>query len=229
MRTWGEDLKENDVTLNIYSYYYDKYNSRVSLELIPGLLKEEYAHYFNDPNHRDNALIGLALAQWETKMLGKELFNEIKTMVETGSNLDLRRKLGVDERTVGRRKHYLKKFLRIISHELPRPKEPTKPKSWFSTKKILESYAPDRKKILLIENELKDGQYIGTRCVILQFTTNATNNSRIFYHDNPDGEITVNWIDGQTLEIIHSRDINFSSKKTMAFDDQKIEIRYKET
>lgn len=226
MGVWSEKIKDNDITLDIYTAFFDRYNSGSNPNNISEPIKEEYADYFNDSDDRNNALFGLALAQWETKTLEKKLLQEIGNIVETGNDLQLWKNLGADEKSLKKRKKELDKFLKQISQEKEKVKRRVRPKFEFSTKEIIRVISPDNKKELLIQDEYTNGKYVHTSGIMTWYSGGAAG---ILYHDRPDYEINIKWKNSQTIEIIHDKGMNFSKKEIKSFYcGDGIDIKYKE-
>ena len=226
MGAWSEKIKDNDTTLDIYSAFFDKYNSGENPDLISKSIKEEYADYFNDSDDRNNALIGLVLAQWETKSLETDLYKEIKDLIESGKDLIVWKNLGANEQSLKKRKAELDKFLTQISRERDKPKRRVRPKFEFSTNLLIRAISPDNKKELVIQEEFGNGKYIHTSGILNWFSGGGAG---IVYHDKLGGMISANWIDNQTVEIIHETGLNFTKKETKSyFCGDEIMIKYKE-
>lgn len=226
MGAWSEKIKDNDTTLDIYSAFFEGYNSGGSTELISKSIKEEFADYFNDSDDRNNALLGLALAQWETKSLEPDLYKEIKDLVESGNDLIVWKDLGANAKSLKKRKAELDKFLNQISTEKAKPKRRVRPKIEFTTNVLIKAIAPDNKKELVIHEEFGNGKYIHTSGIMTWFSGGGAG---IVYHDKLDGKINANWINSQTIEIIHETGLNFSKKETKSFFcGDEIIIKYKE-
>ena len=226
MGTWTEKIKDNDTTLDIYSDFFDRYNSGENPEMIIKAIKSEYADYFNDSDDRNNALIGLALAEWETKSLEPELFSTIKEIITDGNDLDVWKNLGANEKSLKKRQKELEKFLKQISQEKEKPKRRVRPKFEFSTKEIVRAISPDNKKELLIQDEFTNGQYVHTSGIMTWYSGGGVG---IFYHDKPDCSMNIKWINSQTIEIRHEKGLNFSKKEKKAFYlGDGIDIKYKE-
>lgn len=226
MGAWSEKIKDNDTTSDIYSAFFDKYNSGENPDLISKSIKTEYAHYFSDSDDRNNALIGLALAQWETKSLESDLHREIKDLVESGKDLIIWKDLGANEKLLKKRKTELDKFLTQISTERDKPKRRIRPKFEFSTNVLIKAIAPDNKKEFVIQEEFGNGKYIHTSGIMTWYSGGGAG---IIYHDKLGGKINANWINSQTVEIIYETGLYFSKKETNSyFCGDEIMIKYKE-
>jgi hypothetical protein len=226
MGTWTEKIKDNDTTLDIYSAFFDRYNSGENPDFIMKSIKKEYQDYFNDSDDRNNALIGLALAEWETKSLEPELFSTIKKIITDRNDLDVWKNLGANEKSLKKRQKELEKFLKQISQEKEKPKRRVRPKFEFSTKEIVRVISPDNKKEILIQDEYTNGQYVHTSGILTWYSGGGAG---IVYHDKPDCRMKIKWINSQSIEIRHEKGLNFSKKENDAFYfGDGIEIKYKE-
>lgn len=65
----------------------------------------------------------MAKAQWECKQLDRELFERVKTIIETGADLEVWRRLEADEKDIKKRKIVLNKFLADLTTERPRARK----------------------------------------------------------------------------------------------------------
>lgn len=104
MGVWSTEIKGNDTTLDIYSNFFDKYNNGGNQVWVSNEIKTEFADYFADSDDRNNSLFGLALAQWETKSLEPEILEQVKEIIDSGTDLELWKELGADEKTIQERK-----------------------------------------------------------------------------------------------------------------------------
>lgn len=214
MGTWSEKIKDNDVTLDIYTSFFDRYNIGENPVSISNEIRSEFHAYFNDSDDRNNALIGLALAQWETKSLEPELLQSIFHLVSTDEDLMVWKALGADDKSLKKRQKELEKLLEQISHERPKAKRRIRPKIEFTTIVILKSIFPDNKKELLVQDEFSNGNYIHTSGIMNWFSGGGAG---IFYHNTANSEIAVNWIDNQNLELTHEPNLSFSKKENKTY------------
>jgi hypothetical protein len=226
MGAWSEKIKDNDTTLDIYSAFFDRYNSGESPDLVSKSIWDEFADYFADSDDRNNALIGLALAQWETKSLDSKLLKKIQNLIESGSDLEVWRNLGANEKSIQKRQIELYKFLNQITKERDKPKRRTRPKFEFSTNILIRAISPDNKKELVIQEEFGNGTYIHTSGIMNWFSGGGAG---IVYHDKLGGKITAIWHDAQIVEIIHEQGLNFTKKEVKSyFCGDEVIIKYKE-
>lgn len=225
MGTWSEKIKDNDTTLDIYSSFYEHYNSGETPTSSSKSVKGDYEDYFNDSDDRNNSLIGLALAQWETKSLESKLFEQVKGLITTGSDLKIWKGLGADEKSLRRRNKELEKFLELISFERPKAKRRMRPKLDITINEILRAISPDSKKEFVIQDEYTNGKYVHTSGIINWFSGGGAG---ILYYDKPNSLIKATWTDAQTVEVVHQVGLNFDKKEVKAyFCGDEVIFKYK--
>jgi len=122
MGTWGTEVKSNDTSSDIYLDYFELYNDGQEPAEISKKLVSDNRELISNPDDCNNFWFVLALANWETKSLDKELFERVKAIIESGQDLQVWRDLDADESEIKRRKVALEKFLEKISSEKAKPK-----------------------------------------------------------------------------------------------------------
>ncbi|SMD45300.1 hypothetical protein SAMN00777080_3948 [Aquiflexum balticum DSM 16537] len=122
MGTWGTAIKSNDTSSDIYADFFELYNEGQEPAAIAKKLIENNKELFNNPDGHNNFWFVLALAQWETKSLEQEIFQKVKSIIESGQDLEVWRELDADESEIKKRKIALDKFLEKISLERPKAK-----------------------------------------------------------------------------------------------------------
>jgi hypothetical protein len=148
--------------LDIYSNFFEKYNNGGSQVWVSNEIKTEFAAYFADSDDRNNSLLGLALAQWETKSLESEILDQVKEIIVSEIDLELWKELGVDEKTIQERKTELQNFLKLISTEKPKAKRRVRPKFEFTTNELVRISTVYRTKEFRVNEEFTNGKYINT-------------------------------------------------------------------
>src|SRR5690606_5748901 len=103
MGSWGTAISSNDVYADIYSEFFELYNSGVDVEEISKKLIVNNQDILNDPDECNNLWFALAKAQWECKQLDKNVFEQVKEIVETGADIDIWRKLDANEKDIKKR------------------------------------------------------------------------------------------------------------------------------
>lgn len=212
MGTWNTAIDGNDTFLDIYQNFFDLYNQGKGSVEVSKQIFEDYKEAFDDYDDRNNSLFGLALAQWETKSLDPILYKQVKEIIETGSDLEVWE--GSDKETLKKRKAALDKFLIKISTEKEKPKRRTKLKFEFIMLELVNITAPDHKKSFEASEEYINGAYSQTGSAIYWGPGNC---GSIFYYEGQGKLITARWLDSQTLEITHDKDIVFTKKDDTFF------------
>lgn len=122
MGTWGPAIKSNDTSSDIYADFFELYNEGEEPAVISEKLLKDNKDLINNPDDCNNFWFVLALAQWETKSLDKELYDKVKSIIKSGQDLEVWRELDADESEIKKRKTALDKFLDKISTEKPKAK-----------------------------------------------------------------------------------------------------------
>lgn len=125
MGVWGAGILENDTSMDIYDNFYYYYNKGEAPSKAAMLVRNTFEGSFDDEDERYDCLFGLAMALWETKSLGTELYNEVRDIILSGKDLERWRDLGATEEIINRRKIIIDEFLEKISTEknIAKPRE----------------------------------------------------------------------------------------------------------
>lgn len=225
MGVWNTEIKGNDITLDIYSNYFEKYNNGRNQVWVSNEIKTEFADYFSDSDDRNNSLFGLALAQWETKSLESEIFKQVKEIIDNGIDLELWKELGADEKTIQERKTELQNFLKLISTEKSKAKRRVRPKFDFTTNELVRISTADGTKEFRVNEEFTNGKYIHTSGIM---EWNSGGGAGIMYFNGEGKKVSAKWIDNNNLEIIHEPNLNFVKKENESFfRGNEVKIEYK--
>lgn len=122
MGAWGTAISSNDTYADIYDEFFELYNDGISVEDISKKLIADNQETINEPDDSNNFWFALAKAQWECKQLDTELLERVKKIIETGSDLEVWRRLDADEKDIKKRKVVLDKFLADLQTEKPKAK-----------------------------------------------------------------------------------------------------------
>ena len=209
MATWDTKINANDTFLDIYQAFFDRYNEGQDPAEISAIILDEYTDMFNDHDDRNNSLFGLALAQWETKTLDPAIFLQVKEIIESGNDIELWKGLGADERTLNKRKVVLGKFLTQLSTEKEKPKRRTRPKYDFTYRDLINITAPDGKKTFTVTECMTNGVYQQTASLLSW----GGGGGSILYFTGQGKFISAKWLDSQTLEVTHDKEIVFTKKE----------------
>ena len=130
MGTWGTNIKENDTSGEIYDSFFELYNAGQNPVEISAKLISDNTELIDNSDDCNNFWFTLALAQWETKSLDPDVFEKVKTVIESGSDLKVWKDLDADDKDIESRKVDLQNFLKKIQTEKakakPRAKEKVK-------------------------------------------------------------------------------------------------------
>lgn len=122
MGTWGPAIKSNDTSSDIYADFFDLYNEGQEPSTISEKLIQDNKSLINTPEDSNNFWFALALALWETKSLDQETYQRVKSIIDTGQDLEVWKELDANEEEIKKRKITLDKFLDKISSEKPKAK-----------------------------------------------------------------------------------------------------------
>ena len=122
MGAWGTAISSNDTYADIYGEFFDLYNDGQSVEDISKKLIADNQETINEPDDSNNFWFALAKAQWEGKQLDTEILERVKEIIQTGSDLEVWRRLDADEKDIKKRKVVLDKFLADLQAEKHRAK-----------------------------------------------------------------------------------------------------------
>ena len=122
MGAWGTAISSNDTYADIYSKFFDLYNDGLDVSEISKNLIADNQETINDKDNCNNFWFALAKAQWECKQLDKDIFDQVRKVIETGEDLGVWRQLDADEKDIKKRKVVLDKFLTDLQTERPKAK-----------------------------------------------------------------------------------------------------------
>jgi len=213
MGNWNTKINGNDTFLDIYQNYFDLYNQGQDPKDISRQIQNDFAEVFNDYNEKNNGLLGLALAQWETKSLDQTVYKQVKEIIENGNDIEVWKELGADEKTLKQRKAVLESFLLKISTDREKAKRRIRPKYEFSYIELINITAPDGQKIFTVSEHFTNGTYIQTGSIMSW----GQGGGSILYFTGQGKFISAKWLDSQTLEVTHDKDIIFTKKDETFF------------
>lgn len=122
MGTWGTGISSNDTYADIYDEFFELYDDGLSVNEITKRLIASYQETINEPDSSNDFWFALAKAQWECKELDPNIFDKVRTIVDTGADLEVWRRQGADEKSIAKRKVVLDKFLAQLQTERPKVK-----------------------------------------------------------------------------------------------------------
>jgi len=130
MGTWGTAISSNDTYADIYNEFFTLYDDGFDVEEISKKLISDNYEILNDTEDSNNFWFALAKAQWDCGQLEKELFERIKTIIETDRDIEVWRSLEADEKDIKKRKIILDKFLESLQTEKPKARPRKKKILW---------------------------------------------------------------------------------------------------
>lgn len=122
MGTWSIGIKDNDAFADVYQEYFDLYNKGGNPESISKKIIESNWEILEINEEKHNLWFALALAQWETKSLDKEILSKVENIIDSGDDLKVSLDLGASESDLKKRKVHLDKFLEKLKSDRPKAK-----------------------------------------------------------------------------------------------------------
>ncbi|WP_439696526.1 hypothetical protein ACFGVS_28375 [Mucilaginibacter sp. AW1-7] len=209
MGTWNTAIDGNDTFLDIYSNFFDLYNQGQSPIYISTQLVKIFVGEFEDEDTRNNALFALAFAQWETKAQAPDLLKSVQDIIATGNDLNVCANLGADEETLAQRAITLDEFLKKIATPISKAKRRIKVKFDFKLVPLIKIIAPDGLKEFTASEEYVNGKYVHTSAMLMWHSGGG---GSVCYFADQGKALQAKWIDRQTLELTHEKDIVFAKK-----------------
>ena len=122
MGTWGTAISSNDTYADIYSEFTELYNDGMNVPEITAKLISEYPDIVNDPDDSNNFWFAIAKAQWDYKQTDSEIFNKVRNIINSGTDLQIWEDLDASEKDIAKRKIILDKFLETLESEKSKAK-----------------------------------------------------------------------------------------------------------
>jgi len=121
MGAWGTAILSDDTARDVYDSYMAKYNEGLAHEDIREQLLEECAEMLDDMDDGPVFWLGFAKAQWECGALQDDVYQRVKTLIDTGAGLASWEEAG--ETALRKRKQVLQEFLEKISTPKEKPRK----------------------------------------------------------------------------------------------------------
>ena len=128
MGAWGPGISSNDTFADVYGEFFDSFNRGGIVTAISARLIEANKDTINDPDDSNNFWFALAKAQWDCKELDPKLLEQITRIIDSGTDIEVWRRLDANEKTLSKRKVALEKFLVTLRSERPKAKQRKKKK-----------------------------------------------------------------------------------------------------
>lgn len=122
MGAWGIAISSNDTYADIYGKFFELYNDGLDVVEISTIIISENQSIVDEIECGNNFWFALAKAQWECKQLDKVVFDKVKSIIETGADLQIWEELGASGKDIEKRKVVLDKFLSDLERERPKAK-----------------------------------------------------------------------------------------------------------
>lgn len=120
MGTWSSSILGNDTSCEVRERFFELYDLGEKPESIASIILEEQKE--NLGYDRTNVWLGLALACWECKVLTRDIFEEVKKIVDTKEDINFNKELDADEDFLKKRQKALESFVEKIKIEKPKPR-----------------------------------------------------------------------------------------------------------
>ncbi len=157
MGNWGTGIKQSDAFADVYDTFFDRYNDGQNPSDISKQIAKDLSEILDNDEEKHEFWFALALAQWETKSLDKNVLATVQDIITTHADLKLWENLGAPETDLKKRKIALDKFLIQIKSDRPKQK----------SRKKIKFHPPLYKAGDCIAFKLKNGNYGGA--VILNY------------------------------------------------------------
>lgn len=120
MGAWSSSILGNDTSCEVRERFFELYDLGEKPESISFIILEEQKE--NLEYDRTNVWLGLAMACWECKVLTKDIFEEIKKIVDTKEDINFNKQLEADEDFLKKRQKALNTFVDKITIEKAKPR-----------------------------------------------------------------------------------------------------------
>src|SRR3989304_5290235 len=101
----------------------DLYDDGLEPSEISQRIINQNTELIEDYEDKNNFWFALAMAQWQCKSLDSDIFQRVKTIIETGEDLKIWEELGAYKKEINKRKKVLDSFLDKLSQEKVKPRK----------------------------------------------------------------------------------------------------------
>lgn len=122
MGAWGTGITSNDTYADVFGVFFDLYNDGVDVAEASAKLIKQNQETIGDPDDANNFWFALAKAQWECGQLDSDLLRRVSLMIESGSDIDVWRRLDASEGDIRKRAKVLAAFLEKLKSENAMPR-----------------------------------------------------------------------------------------------------------
>ena len=127
MGVWGMGIKDNDTSADVYETFFENYNNGLQPTEIKNIILTQFEFSVNNCDDKYNVILPLALCLWEVCALDNNLYQQVKSIIDNGEDLNAIRGLEATDDDVKKRAIVLTKFLDKISIPKEKPKARRKP------------------------------------------------------------------------------------------------------
>lgn len=120
MGAWSAAILGNDTSCEVHERFMELYDFGIDPKKIAVLILKEQEE--NIQYDRTNVWLGLALSCWECKTLTKEIFEEIKNIIDSKEDIIYNEELDADTAFLKKRQKVLDEFIAKISTEKEKPR-----------------------------------------------------------------------------------------------------------
>lgn len=177
MGAWGTAISSNDDYADVYEDIMDEFNKGIPIETVINKVIEKYENEFeDDEDSLHNLYFAAAFAAWECGMQNVKLYNNVKEIIESGSDIKCWRELGASNQDLKKREKALLSFLTKLSTPKEKPKKPKQIKfkpALFEKGDVLSILLDDGSYTgaVVLEN-LKESEEFGTNFIVKAFMNN---------------------------------------------------------
>lgn len=115
MGAWGTAIASNDTYADVYGNFFDLYNEGLNVKDISEKLIFKNQGIINCDEDKNNFWFAIAKAQWECKELDGIILERVKTIIESGADIELWKDLDASNSDLKKRQIALEKFLNILT------------------------------------------------------------------------------------------------------------------
>lgn len=177
MGAWGITISSNDDYADVYEDIMDEFKKGIPIETVINKVIGKYENEIeDDEDSLHNLYFAAAFAAWECGMQNDKLYNKVKEIIESGSDIKCWRELGASKQDLKKREKALLSFLTKLSTPKEKPKKPKQKKfkpALFEKGDVLSILLDDGRYsgAVVLEN-LKESDEFGTNFIVKAFMNN---------------------------------------------------------
>jgi hypothetical protein len=174
---WGTAISSNDDYADVYEDIMDEFNKGIPIETVINKVIEKYENDFEeDEDSLHNLYFAAAFAAWECGMQDDKLYNKVKEIIESGSDIKCWRELGASNQDLKKREKALLSFLTKLftpKEKLKKPKQIKFKPALFEKGDVLSILLDDGSYsgAVVLENLKESGEF-GSNFIVKAFMNN---------------------------------------------------------